>query len=261
MSTVHRARDRNLLRTVAIKILDEDVAKRRREVQRFVEEAQITGQLEHPGIVPVYEFGTDSGGSHYICMQYVRGLTLEQIIAEAGIERLAPERLADLLQIFVKVCDAVAFAHSRGVLHRDIKPSNIMVGAFGQVYVVDWGVARAGEQALVDDDSTVSVRRPDGFEVDAPGAPVGTFAYMAPEQFTGETDLDIRVDVFGLGATLFHILAGRAPYQGSCVGAICHANCVRAGPRAAQVGHGCHRPRRAVPDRQTRYEQGEGGTL
>lgn len=214
MASVRRAKDRNLLRTVAIKILDQDIARHAPEVQRFVEEAQITGQLEHPGIVPVHEMGTDQDGIHYICMRYVRGQTLEEAIADAGDERLSPEKLTDLLQIFVKVCDAVAFAHSRGILHRDIKPSNVMVGEFGQVYVVDWGIARL----LPGGSGAVSVRRPKGLNLDHAGAPLGTFGYMAPEQLRGDEDLDARTDVFALGATLYHILTGEPPYRKTAMG-------------------------------------------
>ena len=214
MASVRRAKDRNLLRTVAIKILDQDIARHAPEVQRFVEEAQITGQLEHPGIVPVHEMGTDQDGVHYICMRYVRGQTLEEAIADAGDERLSSEKLTDLLQIFVKVCDAVAFAHSRGILHRDIKPSNVMVGEFGQVYVVDWGIA----SLLPGGSGAVSVRRPEGLNLDHPGAPLGTFGYMAPEQLRGDSELDARTDVFALGATLFHILTGEPPYRKTTMG-------------------------------------------
>ena len=227
MGSVHRVYDRRLLREAALKILRQEVGVRHREARRFIEEAQITGQLDHPNIVPIHELGQDARGVHYFTMKLVQGKTLEQTIDEAGEGRLEPETLAELLGIFIKVCDAIAFAHSRGVVHRDLKPSNIMVGEFGQVYVMDWGIARllhgAAPAAAVGGDNgggpaqatrrRVCVERTGASELDSPGTIVGTPRYMAPDQVQGDHErTDHRADVFALGGTLYHILTGHAPY-------------------------------------------------
>ena len=140
MGLVIRALDKDLEREVAIKVLPAEWADSS-EARRFVEEARITGRLEHPNIVPVYELGSDPRGARYLSMKLVQGETLDEALTRAGAERLSPEHLADFLQVFVKLCDAVSFAHSQGIIHRDLKPSNVMIGDFGEVYVMDWGVA------------------------------------------------------------------------------------------------------------------------
>jgi serine/threonine-protein kinase len=206
MSTVVRAVDKDLRREVAIKVLSPDLSATESEAERFATEARITGQLEHPYIVPVYEFGNDPRIGRFICMRLVQGETLEDMLQSAGLARLETDKLADLLQIFIKVCEAVSFAHSRGVIHRDLKPSNVMVSDFGQVYVLDWGVAcSAGTPPVEGNEQKDS-------KPDAPGALVGTPSYMAPEQLLGVHDeVDQRTDVFALGATLYQILTGQPP--------------------------------------------------
>ncbi len=215
MSTVLRMRDRSLLRETALKRLDSDLAVRHEQILRFLLEAQITGQLDHPNIVPIHELGRDEDGSVYFTMKMVEGQTLAELIAEYGEQRLEPDRLAELLQTLVKVCEALSFAHSRGVVHRDVKPSNIMVGQFGQVYIMDWGVARL----LPLSDDTGGARRVAVsalVELDPPGSIIGSPAYMAPEQVEGLHEaIDARTDVFALGATLYQVLTGRPPYRGA----------------------------------------------
>lgn len=139
MSTVRRIRDLSLMREVALKRLDPELNFEEDRVLRFLEEAQITGQLDHPNIVPIHELGEDEDGAFYFSMKLVEGRNLEEEIEDAGAERLAPERLVEFLEILVRVCEAVSFAHSRGVIHRYLKPANVMVGDYGQVYVMDWG--------------------------------------------------------------------------------------------------------------------------
>ncbi len=221
-SIVIRAFDTNIQRDVAVKVLAPEAEDGGVELERFAEEARIAGQLEHPNILPVYEFGLDQRGKRFLCMRLVQGKTLEEALNVAGDARLAPNRLAEFLQIFVKVCDAVSFAHSRGVIHRDLKPTNIMISEFGQVYVLDWGIARL---LPPDIERGPSVRpRPgdtDKAELDAPGALIGTACYMAPEQVRGlHGELDERTDVFALGATLYQILTGRPPLTADIVRAI-----------------------------------------
>jgi tRNA A-37 threonylcarbamoyl transferase component Bud32 len=211
-SVVIRAFDRDVLRDVAIKILATESTEGDLVVSRFTEEARITGQLEHPNIVPVYEYGLDRRGQRFLCMKLVEGVTLANALERLGAARLDPEHLAELLQVFVKVCDAISFAHSRSVIHRDLKPTNIMLSEFGQVYVVDWGVARRLRKPSDPQNSQ---------ELDPPGAVIGTTCYMAPEQVQGLHDtLDVRTDVFALGATLYQILTGRPPLTPEIVHAV-----------------------------------------
>ncbi len=215
MSTVLRVRDRSLLRETALKRLDSDLAVRHDQILRFLLEAQITGQLDHPNIVPIHELGRNAEGAFYFTMKMVEGQNLAERIAADGERRLEPDRLAELLQILVKVCEALSFAHSRGVIHRDVKPSNIMVGHYGQVYIMDWGVARLlplSEDTGGDRRVAVSAMA----ELDPPGSIIGSPAYMAPEQVQGvHEEIDARTDVFALGATLYQILTGQPPYCGS----------------------------------------------
>jgi serine/threonine-protein kinase len=196
MGSVHSVRDLALLRVTAMKVLSHALADRPAEVSRFLREAQITAQLDHPNIVPVHELGSDRRGNRFFTMKRIEGQTLTQWIADVGRPASSADVLADMLQAYLKVCDAVAFAHSRGVIHCDLKPDNVMVGSFGQVYVMDWGLAIV----LAED------ARPAGRTV------AGTPAFMSPEQALGHP-LDERTDVFGLGAVLYAILTGKAPFD------------------------------------------------
>ncbi len=224
MGVILKGHDTDLGRDVAVKVLDGELAKRPAVVQRFVEEAQIGGQLQHPGIVPVYELGLMADERPYFTMKLVKGRTLAALLAERSSP--ADDR-GRLLSIFESVCQTMAYAHSKGVLHRDLKPANIMVGAFGEVQVVDWGLAKVMQRGGVADEkraknatlNTVieTVRSgPKGSGSGSNsmvGSVMGTPAYMAPEQAQGEVDaLDERADVFSLGAILCEVLTGRPPY-------------------------------------------------
>lgn len=188
MGAVYLAEDRELDRLVAIKVLNTpEISEDLRN--RMVREAQIIARLEHPGIVPVHDVGTLPDGRIYYAMKYVRGSRLDQYAAEG-----AP--LRDRLRKFQAVCDAVAFAHAHGVIHRDLKPQNIMIGSFGEVLVLDWGVAKSR------DDS-----RSSAFPETMEGTVIGTRHYMSPEQARGEIDqLDERSDIYALGAVLYFLL-------------------------------------------------------
>ena len=210
MGRVYRVFDKTLLRPCAMKVLAPEVAKDASYQTRFVQEAQITGQLDHPNIVPVHRLGTDEQGTLYFTMKLVDGETLFEKLHPFASRARRPGWIAEYLEIFVKVCDALAFAHSRGVIHRDLKPANVIVGSFGQVYLMDWGIARI----LNDDGGVVVSPIRSGDEFDAAGVLVGTIEFMAPEQAWGEIDnVDARTDIFSLGALLYYILSGQTPYQ------------------------------------------------
>jgi serine/threonine protein kinase len=195
MGTVYRAWDRTLGREVALKVLRADVSSEDATV-RLEREARILARLEHPGIVPVHEVGTLPDGRVYYIMKLVRGQRLHDLGRTAS--------RADMLRAFVRVCETVGFAHARGVVHRDLKPSNIMVGGFGEVLVLDWGIARVRgtPDGKGDRVEPAAVPDRDGAET-GPGIVLGTPGFMAPEQARGDaSQTDERTDVYALGAIL-----------------------------------------------------------
>jgi eukaryotic-like serine/threonine-protein kinase len=217
MGSVHAVRDLGLLRIAAMKVLAPNLATSPREVQRFTREAQITAQLDHPNIAPVYEIGVDRRGNRYFTMKRIEGDTLADWSARAGRQAGFTEVLSEMMAAYLKVCDAVAFAHSRGVLHCDIKPGNILVGTFGQVYMVDWGLAIVGATPVMPNEMPTLVVAGDS-NLDAGGGPCGTPAFMSPEQARGARNrFDERTDVFGLGAVLYNILTGIPPFDSADV--------------------------------------------
>jgi serine/threonine-protein kinase len=201
MGEVMAARDEQVGRDVAIKRM-RAASPSDRAIQRFLREASIQGRLEHPAIVPVHEIGRDSDGLPFFAMKKLTGTTLAQILHND----LRPFSLQRVLRAFAEVCLAVEFAHVRGIVHRDLKPENIMLGDFGEVYVLDWGVAKVtGEDdGQFSDIGTAGT----GQHATAVGTAVGTPGYMAPEQARGRKDIDGRADVYTLGCLLFEILAG-----------------------------------------------------
>lgn len=263
MGAILEVWDRELRRTLAMKVVlgarpgagatssAEETAERR--LSRFLEEAQITGQLDHPGIVPVHDIGLDDEARVYFTMQLVDGMDLRRVIdhARARREGWTPRRVVSLL---VRVCEAMAYAHSKGVVHRDLKPANIMVGAFGEVYVMDWGLARvlgepeaepaspAEEAGSVDEPAPRPRVETDRSDSDTPdeealrtldGDIVGTPSYMAPEQARGRlAEVGPASDVYSIGAILYHLLGGQAPYEplGEKVPAHVILGAVREGP-------------------------------
>ncbi|MSP71238.1 MAG: hypothetical protein EXR76_03440 [Myxococcales bacterium] len=242
---INLVRDRDLLRTLVMKTLLEGNKVSDYVLKKFIEEAQITGQLEHPNIVPVHDFGCFSGGEVFFTMKLVKGRTIKDIIrrlrkpgefvdADWSIAEFTRTRL---VQIFQQVCLAIGFANSRGVVHRDIKPSNVMVGDFGEVLVLDWGVAKVmGRSEESDPADRSSDRSASSMGLQAPGAQsgeavstlrsrsqdstlmgvvTGTPSYMAPEQAAGRVDeVDARSDVYALGALLYEILTYVPPFRG-----------------------------------------------
>jgi len=216
-----KGRDVDLGRDVAMKVLRPDLLDRPGMTKRFVEEAQIAGQLQHPGIVPVYELGLENQRRPFFTMKLVRGQTLHLMLQKG---RASFDDRQRLLRIFAKVCETVAYAHAKGVIHRDLKPANILVGQFGEVHVVDWGLAKVltgkPSSSVAASDSLYAqpietIRSGASGAESLAGSIMGTPAYMAPEQARGEVDqLDERADVFSLGAILLEILTGQPPYVG-----------------------------------------------
>ena len=228
MGSVTLSRDKNTLRKVAVKTLNAELLNNHEAIIRFTEEAQITAQLEHPNIIPVYEMGLDENDAPFYTMKYVKGTNLKEILKLLKDQNeiiLQKFHIIELLNIFVKVCDAMSFACSKGVLHRDLKPENIMIGEFGEVLIVDWGLSKTytksievntestnfNEQNLVDkinnfiDSNIDTIRSINNVNLSIDNCLIGTPQYMAPERIVGKGDE--KSEVFALGTILYDILA------------------------------------------------------
>jgi eukaryotic-like serine/threonine-protein kinase len=229
MGSILKGRDPDLGRDVAIKVLREDLRENGDLVRRFVEEAQIGGQLQHPGVVPIYELGTFADRRPFFCMKLVKGQTLADLLAT----RTSPaDGLPRFLSIFAAMAQTMAYAHTRGVIHRDLKPSNVMVGSFGEVQVMDWGLAKVLARGGIVNDAKAGKEKPpetmiatarsgSDLEISHAGSVLGTPSYMPPEQARGEIDLiDERADVFALGSILAEILTGAPAFTGRTSGEI-----------------------------------------
>ncbi len=238
MGIITRSRDNDLGRDVAMKVLQAQHADNRAMVRRFLEEAQIAGQLQHPCILQVYELGLRPDKRPYFTMKLIKGRTLAALLEE----RETPEDdRRRLIGIFERICQTMAYTHSRGVIHRDLKPANVMVGNFGEVQIVDWGLAKViGREPPEPSTTTRTVGEPrQETEIRIPdadgrgtksiaGSIMGTPAYMPPEQARGDVDqIDERSDVFALGAVLGEVLSGKPPYTGNAADAL----------EDAKVGH------------------------
>ncbi len=236
MGVVYAARERALGREVAIKVLLPELAANRQVCRLFLREARITAKLPHPGVPPVHAVGTLPDGRPFLAMKLIHGRTLAAILT-ARAQRATTESVSDLeltapdapglLLVFEQICQAVAFAHSLQIVHRDLKPHNIMVGPFGEVQVMDWGLARETPRKPKFDGETVVIPHPPpsatslGSSGTQHGAVKGTPAFMPPEQALGHWDVvDERADVFALGGLLCSLLTGSPPYTGDNVRAV-----------------------------------------
>jgi serine/threonine protein kinase len=233
LGEVFVALDEELHREVALKEIQERHADDPDSRARFLLEAEITGSLEHPGIVPVYALGQHSDGRPYYAMRFIPGDSLQEAIArfhtDEQLSRDPAERVLESRQLlgrFVDVCDAIAYAHSRGVLHRDLKPGNVMLGPYGETLVVDWGLAKAMGRRTTEDNGTggerlLQPKKSSNVKPTQMGSALGTPAYMAPEQAAGRLDrMGPASDVYSLGAMLYCLLTGKAPFEGVYIGEV-----------------------------------------
>ncbi|MFO1000411.1 MAG: protein kinase [Planctomycetaceae bacterium] len=229
MGIILKARDLELDRNVAVKLLRKVHKDKPSLVQLFIHEARITGRLQHPGIIPIYETGTALDDRPYFVMKLVQGRTLAELLSERSPSQ---DDLPRLLKIFEQVCQTLSYTHSRGVIHLDIKPSNIMVGEFGEVHLMDWGLARAST-TLCELSNSADITSSSAIfsaaerlasqtaQADAAAGTIwGTPTYMSPEQARGQCT-DVRSDVFGLGGILCEILTGHPPHQGRSLIDVC----------------------------------------
>ena len=209
MGTIYLAEDRVLGRRVALKVVSTG-ASDPAAAARMLREARVIARLEHPGIVPVHDAGTLPDGRMFYAMKRVDGRRLDEVALDGG----AP--LPDRLRVFQKVCEAVAFAHAHGVIHRDLKPENVMVGPFGEVLVMDWGVAKVLEEAA---EPPAGAPSAGSATATSEGTVLGTPAYMAPEQAAGQADrVGPAADVYALGALLHFLLTRRPPFDDETAG-------------------------------------------
>lgn len=229
MGIVYRAHDQAFDREIALKFLQKRYLNHRIQTSRFMEEARITGQLQHPGIPAVHQTGKLPDGTPYLVMKLIKGYTLGEMIwkgkSASTLSSDTPHIIPiNYLSIFESICQAIGYAHAHEVVHRDLKPQNIMVGAFGEVQVMDWGLAKHLNKSTSDIMLAPTLREPvsiDSFGAQSTidhglttaGTVVGTPAYMAPEQSAGNVPIDTRADVFGLGAILCCMLTGKPPFD------------------------------------------------
>lgn len=214
--------DSNLGRKVCIKRLAPESADNKRERRRLLREARVTAQMSHPNTVPVYELGKDDTGAIYFAMKKIEGRDLFRIlslIAQKDPDAVREFSLDRLLGILVQAANALAYAHAHGVIHRDIKPENIMVGMFGEVMLMDWGVAKVW--GLPDEGADEDTPKDTGENLQerltSPGQRPGTPLYMSPEQVNGSKSIDERTDIFSMGVVLYEILALREPFRGRTI--------------------------------------------
>jgi len=205
-------RDTNLGRTIVMKTLHSHLANNEYMRARFLREARVTAQLQHPNTIPVYEIGLDIEGRLYFTMKKVEGQTLREIVdkqSSGDDQALQTFNLDRMLGIIIQVCNALSYAHVHGVVHRDVKPENVIVGSYGEVFILDWGVAKVWSK---DDSENKEMEHEVLTDL---GQRPGTPLYMSPEQIRGGGDnIDARTDVYGMGVVLYEVLTLKEPHRG-----------------------------------------------
>lgn len=209
---IKSCRDMHLRRTICYKTLRPELAKDPIENRRFLREARLSAALQHPNTVPTYELGRDNKGNYYFTMKLVHGYTLREILNYR--ERYD---LTQLMEVLEQVGHALAYAHSRGVLHRDIKPDNVLVGAYGEVLLLDWGLAKVWHQADTRDDEEDNEEVEGDPGMTGEGKLQGTVMYMSPEQVRRDPNISFASDIYSLGALLYETLTGTTPFQGDLI--------------------------------------------
>ncbi|WP_428389428.1 serine/threonine protein kinase [Mucisphaera sp.] len=242
--------DRNLNRIVVYKTLHPHLASSEMENARFLREARVTALISHPGTVPLYEIGRDRSGAMYFTMKKLEGRDLSAILKGRSAryrEMEAEYPLSRLIDIMIQVCQTLSFAHASGIIHRDIKPANILVGPFGEVTVLDWGLAKVQGEEVKDLESLASVEVPQGkeavrMEMTQPGQRYGTPLYMSPEQAEGKASIDERTDIYNMGSLLFEILTRESLVFGSKIDEVLAMILERPTPEPIKVA-----PREDIP--------------
>ncbi|MEQ9459366.1 MAG: serine/threonine-protein kinase [Phycisphaeraceae bacterium] len=243
--------DRNLNRVVVYKKLHDHLADSDMENARFLREARVTALISHPGTVPLYEVGRDRSGAVYFTMKKLEGQDLSLILkglAARDRKMEADFPLSRLIDIMIQACQTLSFAHSSGIIHRDIKPANILVGAFGEVTVLDWGLAKVHGEEVKDLESLASVEVPQGkeavrMELTQPGRRYGTPLYMSPEQAEGKATIDERTDIYNMGSVLFEILTRENLVFGSKIDEVLEMILERPTPQPIKVAPDEHIPK------------------
>ncbi len=254
MGEVFVARDTELDREVALKEIQERHAHDSGSRSRFLMEAEVTGKLEHPGIVPVYGLGQYPDGRPFYAMRFIRGDSLQWAVKEFHKTQMPGnpyESVAfrKLLGRFVDVCNAVGYAHSRGVLHRDLKPGNIMLGKYGETLVVDWGLAKVKgrEPSSSDAEVTLQISSGSGTDQTLPGSAIGTPGYMSPEQAEGKlSSLGPATDIYGLGATLYTLLSGKKSIEAQTIHEILHRTVQGGVPKPSEINSQIPKPLESI---------------
>ncbi len=242
--------DRNLNRVVVYKKLHDHLADSEMENARFLREARVTALISHPGTVPLYEIGRDRSGAMYFTMKKLEGQDLAAILKALAARNRKMEAefpLSRLIDIMIQVCQTLSFAHNSGVIHRDIKPANILVGPFGEVTVLDWGLAKVHGEEVEDLEHLASVQVPKGkeavrMELTQPGRRYGTPLYMSPEQAEGKSDIDERTDIYNMGSVLFEILTRESLVFGNKIDEVLEMILERPTPIPLEVA-----PREEIP--------------
>ena len=237
--------DKNLKRTVVFKKLHAHLRNSDIETMRFLREARVTGMIAHPGTVPLYELGRDSSGDLYFTMKYITGRDLRSILMDLESYKIGSREefpLSRLVDILIAAAQTVAYAHTQAVIHRDLKPANIIVGPFGEVTVLDWGLAKvAGEQETLVDSVAIG-KQAVALELTQPGKRYGTPLYMSPEQASADPNLDERADVYNLGSILFEMLTLKNLVWGNDVDEVIDQILHQPSPKPSEVSPNQHIP-------------------